>query len=107
MASRKDALITGIPYVICQQANMLFIFVVGKILPRRVDLIHALEVERNKAINATVAKSQFLATMSHEIRTPISSIMGFLELLSGSGLSKEQRVEAISLAYATGQSSSA
>ena len=36
MASRKDALITGIPYVICQQANMLFIFVVGKILPRRV-----------------------------------------------------------------------
>ncbi len=42
--------------------------------------------------------------MSHEIRTPISSIMGFLELLSGSGLSKEQRVEAISLAYATGQS---
>lgn len=30
--------------------------------------------------------------------------MGFTELLSGSGLSKEQRVEAISLAYATGQS---
>ncbi len=30
--------------------------------------------------------------------------MGFPELLSGSGLSKEQRVEAISLAYATGQS---
>lgn len=68
------------------------------------DLIHALEVEKNKAINATVAKSQFLATMSHEIRTPVSSIMGFLELLSGSGLSTEQRVEAISLAYATGQS---
>ncbi|MEV9810928.1 oxalyl-CoA decarboxylase [Escherichia coli] len=68
------------------------------------DLINALEVEKNKAIKATVAKSQFLATMSHEIRTPISSIMGFLELLSGSGLSKEQRVEAISLAYATGQS---
>lgn len=36
MASRKDALITGIHYAICQQANMLFIFVVGKILPRRV-----------------------------------------------------------------------
>lgn len=41
------------------------------------DLINALEVEKNKAIKATVAKSQFLATMSHEIRTPISSIMGF------------------------------
>ncbi len=36
MASRKDAFITGIPYVICQQANMLFIFVVGNILPRLV-----------------------------------------------------------------------
>ena len=36
------------------------------------DLINALEVEKNKAIKATVAKSQFLATMSHEIRTPIS-----------------------------------
>ena len=35
------------------------------------DLINALEVEKNKAIKATVAKSQFLATMSHEIRTPI------------------------------------
>lgn len=42
--------------------------------------------------------------MSHEIRTPISSIMGFLELLSGTGLNQEQRVEAISLAYSTGQS---
>lgn len=32
----KDALITGIHYAICQPAIMLFIFVVGKILPRRV-----------------------------------------------------------------------
>ncbi|MTD86316.1 hypothetical protein, partial [Escherichia coli] len=64
------------------------------------DLINALEVEKNKAIKATVAKSQFLATMSHEIQTPIISFMDFLTLLSGSGLSKRQRVDAISLAYA-------
>lgn len=41
--------------------------------------------------------------MSYEIRTLISFIMGFLELLLGFGFSKEQRVEAILLAYATGQ----
>lgn len=67
-------------------------------------LIQALEREKNKAINATEAKSQFLASMSHELRTPVSSIMGFLELLTQEGQSPEQRTEAINLAYATGQS---
>ncbi|HFN0791340.1 transporter substrate-binding domain-containing protein (plasmid) [Klebsiella variicola] len=67
-------------------------------------LIHELEVEKNKAITATVAKSQFLASMSHEIRTPVSSIMGFLELLSTPQQTEAQKAEAIALAYSTGQS---
>lgn len=63
-----------------------------------------LEAEKNKAIEATRAKSRFLASMSHELRTPVSSIVGFLELLSSSELSAVQRKEAITLTGATAQS---
>jgi len=67
-------------------------------------LISELEMEKNKAINATLAKSEFLASMSHEIRTPVSSIMGFLELFTSQEQTEEQKAEAIKLAYSTGQS---
>lgn len=42
---------------------------------------HALEVAREKALQASIAKSDFLANMSHEIRTPLTAIMGFSESL--------------------------
>ncbi|HEY3592088.1 MAG TPA: transporter substrate-binding domain-containing protein [Buttiauxella sp.] len=67
-------------------------------------LSHELEAEKDKAIQATKAKSRFLASMSHELRTPVSSIVGFLELLSSSELNASQRKEAIALAGATAQS---
>jgi len=55
-----------------------------------------LEVEHQKAKEASRAKSDFLARMSHELRTPLNSIQGFVRLLEQSNLdSSEQQYCAI------------
>ena len=38
---------------------------------------------RDRAEQASQAKSQFLANMSHELRTPLNAILGFSELIQG------------------------
>ena len=53
-------------------------------------LLSDLEIKKQLAEEAVIAKGRFLATMSHEIRTPMNGVLGLTELLKDTNLNTEQ-----------------
>lgn len=50
-----------------------------------------LDIARKNALQASRAKSEFLANTSHELRTPLNGITGFTSLLLKTGLTNQQK----------------
>lgn len=57
------------------------LWMLGFAVAQQIEDSRLLELERQKALELSRAKSEFLAGMSHEIRTPINSILGMNEMI--------------------------
>lgn len=64
---------------------------------------HTLAVEKKAAEQTAKAKDEFLVIMSHETRTPMNSLLGLLELLAHTPLSRDQN-EMLDIARDSGRS---
>jgi signal transduction histidine kinase len=51
--------------------------------------------EKERAEQANLAKSQFLASMSHELRTPLNAILGYAQILSMTGGLDERQLRGV------------
>src|SRR6201999_2873493 len=64
---------------------------VGRDTSQRRRMADELRASREKALEASRAKSEFVANMSHEIRTPLNGVVSMSELILDTELTAEQR----------------
>ncbi len=66
-------------------------------------MINDLMKARNNAQESDRLKSAFIANISHEIKTPLNALLGFIDLLSDSSLSHQERTSYITVIRQSGQ----
>lgn len=64
--------------------------ILQKELTLRKEAENRMRMARDRANEASQAKTEFLAKMSHEFRTPLNSMIGYLYLLEKSPMTREQ-----------------
>lgn len=75
-------------------SNVIGTIILGTLLMRereRIESEYELAVQFERAEQATVAKSRFIAAMSHEIRTPLNAVLGILQLVDNDKIPDETR----------------
>jgi signal transduction histidine kinase/ActR/RegA family two-component response regulator len=75
-------------------SSVIGTIILGTLLDRerkRVKNEYELAVQYERAEQATVAKSRFIAAMSHEIRTPLNAVLGILQLVDNDQIPEETR----------------
>jgi len=65
-----------------KSSELSLIFVSGRCVTEAKKTERALQKAHIKVVEASQAKSNFLAVMSHELRTPLNPILGFADLLA-------------------------
>lgn len=86
-------------------SNVIGTIILGTLLERERERLkneYELAVQYQRAEQATVAKSRFIAAMSHEIRTPLNAVLGILHLLDNDELSAKAR-EKLKAAHSSGR----
>ena len=85
------------------ESNVAHLIAIVRDLSEEKEAQNKLEQAKAEAIEANMAKSQFLSSMSHELRTPLNAILGFSQLLDmDSHNLHEQQSQAVKEIYRGG-----